>query len=304
MAYKEQFTLPIIPPFRLGLTVWALRRRQKNLIDQWDSKQYKRALVIKDSAILMIVEQKNEKEIVITTKSSKKLQTTKPVVTNILQKMLGMNSNLDAFYNIAKKDKHLASLVDTFKGVKPPRFPTLFEALVNSIACQQVTLDVGILLLNRLSYNYGKKISVDNNSYYAFPRPVDLCIVSEDEIKKLGFSYQKTRALLGISQMLVDKRTMLQDLENEPNEKIVGILTQIRGIGRWSAEYALLRGFGRLNIIPGDDVGAQKNLMQLLNLEKRPDYKQIQQLTEKWSPYQGLVYFHLLLGKLKEKNLL
>lgn len=82
------------------------------------------------------------------------------------------------------------------------------------------------------------------------------------------------------------------------------MLTQNWGIGRWSAEYTLLRGFGRLDILPGDDVGAQKNLRELLALEARPTYDQIKLLSQRWQPYAGLVYFHLLLEKLQRKGVL
>ena len=87
------------------------------------------------------------------------------------------------------------------------------------------------------------------------------------------------------------------------NEEIIIFLSNLRGIGRWSSEYVLLRGFGRLDVFPGDDVGAKKNLKQLLELEKLPSYEEIKLLTYKWQPYSGLVYFHLLLEKLQNKNM-
>ena len=60
---------------------------------------------------------------------------------------------------------------------------------------------------------------------------------------------------------------------------IVEYLSRIRGVGRWSAEYVLLRGLGRINIFPGDDVGAQKNLQNFMGLDERPDYEQIKRIT-------------------------
>lgn len=86
------------------------------------------------------------------------------------------------------------------------------------------------------------------------------------------------------------------------NEEIVRHLTKLRGIGRWSAEYALLRGLGRLDIFPGDDVGARNNLQKLLHLQNKPDYEGMSKLTSQWHPYEGLVYFHLLLEKLRQKG--
>jgi DNA-3-methyladenine glycosylase II len=218
--------------------------------------------------------------------------------------MLGLDREIDEFYKLSEKDISLRSLVKSFLGMKPPRFPTLFEALLNAISCQQVTLDLGILLLNRLAEHYGQKFEDEKGIQYAFPRPEDLQYISGEEIKKLGFSYQKARAIKELTQTLLDDSTLFDDLENMTHEEAVVFLSKVRGIGRWSSEYVLLRGLGRLDVFPGDDVGAQKNIQQLLGLNKRPNYEEIKQLTAKWQPYAGLVYFHLLLDKLQKKNLL
>ena len=86
--------------------------------------------------------------------------------------------------------------------------------------------------------------------------------------------------------------------------ELIRYLSNIRGIGRWSSEYVLLRGFGRINVFPGDDVGAQKNIKELFNLNEKPDYEEIKKLTSHWNPYAGMVYFHLLLNKLEKERFL
>ena len=72
-------------------------------------------------------------------------------------------------------------------------------------------------------------------------------------------------------------------------------LTQLRGVGRWIAEYAVLRGFGRLQVFPGDDVGAQKRLAHWLGRSRPLDYAGVARAVAPWQPYAGFVYFHLLL---------
>jgi DNA-3-methyladenine glycosylase II len=88
------------------------------------------------------------------------------------------------------------------------------------------------------------------------------------------------------------------------NEEAKTSLSSMRGVGRWTAEYVLLRGLGRLDTFPGDDVGAQKNLQQLLHLEEKPPYEKVKELTSPWQPYAGFVYFHLLLDKLEKQGVL
>lgn len=69
--------------------------------------------------------------------------------------MLGLNHDLAPFYKLPKSDPRLAPLAEEFHGLKPQRFPTVFEAVVNGIACQLLSLLVGLLLLSRLAHEYG-----------------------------------------------------------------------------------------------------------------------------------------------------
>ncbi len=300
--------LVVIPPFRLDLTVWTLRRRQKNTIDQWDGQHYTRAVVLGYKPVKMTITQvgtadKPRLHVILQSQEalSDKVQEHARL---LMQKMFGLSVDLQPFYRLAEHDAVLSPLVTQFKGVRPPRFPTVFEALINSIACQQVSLDVGILVLNRLTENFGLKIVDSGTTLYAFPRPEDLLDVPEEAIKKLGFSYQKARFIKGLAYAVASGDIDLEHPETASNEQAISYLSAIHGIGRWSAEYTLLRGLGRLDILPGDDVGAQKNLQQLLALEERPNYDQIKELAERWQPYAGLIYFHMLLEKLHAKGLM
>ncbi len=79
-----------------------------------------------------------------------------------------------------------------------------------------------------------------------------------------------------------------------------GRLTDRRGIGRWTAEYVMLRGLGRLQIFPGDDVGAHNKLRRFFDIDTKLDYDNVKLLVARWQPYAGMVYFHLLLESLAE----
>ncbi len=297
------FILHPVHPFRLDYTVWALRRRSKNIIDQWNDTRYTRLFFIKNQLIKVSVEQKNEKEILVST--NKKInQQIKVELIKLLEIMLGLNCKLQGFYRIAKQDPHLAPLMLQFKGLKPPRFPSIFEALVNAISCQQLSLDAGLQIQNRFAQYIGKSMCDNEGTFYAFPIPKDVAKCSVAELRKLGFSTNKCKTLIDLSSQINVDETLFDDLENKTNDEIVKFLCQFRGIGRWSAEYVLLRGLGRIEMFPGDDVGASKNLQLLLHLKTKLDYQQISKITKKWFPYAGFIYFHLLLQKLNNKGLL
>ena len=300
---STSFILHPVYPFRLDYTVWALRRRSKNIVDQWDGEYYRRLFFIEDQLIKVTVEQKSTNEILVST-NKKISQKIKVELIRLLEMMLGLNRKLLDFYRLVKHDTHLFHLVIQFKGLKPPRFPSIFEALVNAISCQQLSLDAGLQIQNRFAQHIGKKMSDHNGTFYAFPIPEDVEKCSVAELKKLGFSTNKCKTLIDLSSQIIADATLFDNLENKTNDEIVKLLCQFKGIGRWSAEYVLLRGLGKIEMFPGDDVGASKNLQLLLHLKTKLDYQQISKITKKWYPYAGFIYFHLLLQKLNKKGLL
>jgi DNA-3-methyladenine glycosylase II len=194
----------------------------------------------------------------------------------------------------------LGPLARRFRGLKPPRFLTVFEALVNGIACQQITLTQGIRLLNRLAERCGPSIAVGDAPAPAFPRPEDLAGLEPEALRKLGFSGQKARALIELSGAAAAGRLDLERLASLDDAAAVAELCRLRGVGRWTAEYVLLRGLGRVHLFPGDDVGARNNLQRWLGLSGPLNYEGVRQAVTRWQPYAGLLYFHLLMDRLAE----
>jgi DNA-3-methyladenine glycosylase II len=302
---QESFLVQPLAPFRLDLTVWALRRRATNRIDRWDGTHYTRVLVVDSVPVKVSISQQradDHPELLITMLSSAPVESAR--VKEALQRMFGFRVDLTGFYTLAHKDTMLAPLAQKFLGVKPPRFPSLFEALLNAFACQQVSLDVGIVLLNRLTETYGVKFEQGPAVFAAFPEPATIASASAEDIRALGFSHQKARAMIELATALVEQRRDFSLLEEMGNEAACVSLSSMRGVGRWTAEYVLLRGIGRIDTFPGDDVGAQRNLQQLLHLEQKPTYEHIQAIILPWRPYAGFVYFHLLLEKLSQQGVL
>ncbi|MGH7139473.1 MAG: DNA-3-methyladenine glycosylase family protein [Pirellulales bacterium] len=296
-----RFYLTPVPPFRLDLTVWTLRRRVENAVDRWDGETYRRVLPFGAGAAEVAVRQTRtpecpKLEVRVTGVSTP--SATKSSITAALERLLGLRIDLADFYRFASSDPRLNLLATTFRGMKPPRFPTAFEALVNAIACQQVTLTLGIQLLNKVAASYA--LSIDGGAMHAFPRPTDLADRHPDDFRRLGFSRQKGRAIIELAQSVASGGCDLESFADLDDTTAVERLRGLRGIGRWSAEYALLRGLGRTHIFPGDDVGARNRLQRLLKLRRELDYPAVAQRLHRWRPYAGLVYFHMLLDGLAE----
>lgn len=304
MMPSFSFEMEAVPPFRLDFSVWALRRRPYNIIDRWDGETYRRVLVIQDIPLEIAVFQpdKSDTTLQVSVSGADPTDKLKSTIVGVIETMLGTRRDCTGFYKIASRDDNLYSLSNRFKGLKPPRFPTVFEALVNGIACQQLSIEFGITLLNRLTKAVGKSLTLDSGIVYAFPSPHEVSLLTDEDLRGMSFSKQKARALFELARTMIDSGLGIEDSAELSNEKVSEKLQELRGVGRWTAEYVMLRGLTRLDVFPGDDVGAQKSLQNWLDLPTRPSYDEVNQAMKPWYPYAGFIYFHFLLAGLADKG--
>ncbi len=299
---RVQYRVKPAPPFRLDLTVWALRRVPDNIIDRWDGETYQRTLVHRGELFEVSAAQSGTPDdpwVVVSAAGDLPEHELKTAATAALERLFGLRVDLGDFYRLAAQDERLGRLVERFRGVKPPRFPTVFEAAANGIACQQISLRVGITLLNRLCLAYGRTPA--GGGGHAFPQPADLAGLAVEDLRALGFSRNKARALIELSSAITGVLD-LERLDRQASDDVLALLQQLRGIGRWTAEYILLRGLGRLDVFPADDIGGQGKLQRWLGLSDKPDYRSVRELLAPWARYSGLIYFHLLLNSLAESG--
>jgi len=296
----RSFIVRPVPPFRLDLTAWALRRRPRNVIDRWDGLTYRRVISIGGEPVEVAVRQSGssaEPRLIVNTTPSLTRAADRRQIRSSLDRLLGLRVDLAGWYRLAAPER--------FRGVKPPRFPTLFEALINAFACQQLSLEVGLELLNRLAARRGARIHAGDVDHYGFPTPASLAAARPAQLRVLGFSGQKVRAINDLSRAIARGQLDIEELRGEADEvQLRARLLELRGVGRWTLEYVLLRGLGRLDVIPGDDVGAQNKLAAWLGRRRPLDYDDVHQLAERYYPYAGLVYFHLLLDGLEQRGVL
>ena len=293
------FELRPRPPFRLDLTASALRRREQNRIDMWDGQTYRRALSVSGTAYEVSVTQAGSEarphlEAVVS--GTRVGQAAEAAARSALSRLLGLHLDLADFYARAARDSALDELAQQFRGVKPPRFPTIFECLLNAVACQQLSLAAGLTLLSRLSATAGTAAG----ALHAFPTPVDVLRVSRSTLQRLGFSERKAETILQLANAAAAGELELSVFDQLDDAAAIEALVQRPGIGPWSADYVLLRGLGRLHVFPRGDSGALNGLRRFLvgtELEGDPEAA-----LERWAPDAGMVYFHLLLRGLEQRK--
>ena len=306
----NRFSLDIepAPPFRLDLTAWALRRRPDNLVDRWDGATYRRVLVLDSGEPFEVaVTQASPPEaprLRVSVHGAERNEDVTRQAVSSLERLLGINLSLDGFYRLAEGDDRLKPVADQFRGFKPPRLLSPFEALVNAIACQQLTLTMGIRLLNSLVETYGLALRTDDGIFHAFPRPQDLANADIEELRRMKFSYQKARYITGLARSIVEGEFDLDEIDSLDDQNAMERLCSLKGVGRWTGEYFLLRGLGRTHIFPADDVGARNHLQRWLGLPEKLNYEAVHEVIRPWKNFGGLIYFHLLLKSLSEKSVI
>ena len=281
-------------PFSLTLTSWLLKRSVKNGIDMISDKTYCRVLTLREPVLVKVTQ---DSRIVVEASGEEAER-----AVEIVERMLGTHVDLTRFYEISQAHPVLRDMVRRFLGAKPVVFPSLFEAVINAITCQQISLDACLSILTRLTITFGDKVYLDNLTAYGFPRPETL-INAKQELRKIGYSERKATYIGEVATKFASGEIQEERLRNASNEDVIELLGELKGIGRWSLDYILLRGLGRLNVFPTGDAGAQNKLRRYFNLSAS-DTEHVKRSLEPWSEYAGLIYFHLLLASLDEKGVL
>lgn len=303
-----RLVINVSSPFRLDYVVWALRRRAHNEVDRFDAGCYRRVLCLAGEPAEVTVRgdpAAGRPTLIAEVRgpSGPARRAAAAEVGPVLESTLGLTADLDGFYRVAAGDARLNSLAARFRGMRPPCFPTVFEAVVNAVACQQLSLDVGIHLLSRLARRFGPAVP-GPVTRYGFPAPAQLAGVEPAELRALGFSTAKARAITSVAGQVAAGALDLEALRDADDDLAISALLGLPGIGRWSAEYVMLRGLARYHVLPGDDVGARNNLRRRFGLAEDAGYDTVARLARRWQPYAGLVYFHLLLDALAARGYL
>lgn len=305
-AHAARPILHINSPFRLDYVAWALRRRPHNEVDRLGTGSCQRVLCLARKPAEVTVRRESAAPGPVLTvelrgPAAAAMPAAAAAALPILERMLGLRADLDGFYQVAAADPRLNVLAQRFRGMRPPCFPTVFEAVVNAVACQQLSLDVGIHLLNRLARRFGPAVPGPVTAH-GFPAPNRLAAAAPEELRALGFSFAKARTIIAIAGRMTSGTLDLEGLRDAEDGKAMETLLGLPGIGRWSAEYVMLRGLARYQVLPGDDVGAQNNLRRHFGLPEDAGYDAVARLSRQWWPYGGLVYFHLLLDSLARRG--
>lgn len=124
------------------------------------------------------------------------------------------------------------------------------------------------------------------------PSPHNVARLSVEELRSAGVSPQKAGYLLDLANRVVADEVRLRDIGRLSDEKVIAELTQIKGIGRWTAQMFLMFSLGRLDVFPHDDLGVRSAIRNLYGLDELPDKTTSHQIAEPWRPYASVASWY------------
>jgi DNA-3-methyladenine glycosylase II len=186
-------------------------------------------------------------------------------------------------------DPVMAERMARYRGLRILTIPDPFEALVWAILGQQIKVAFAARLKRVLIEAYGEAVEVDGRRFWLFPPPERLVDVTPEILRPLQVSRQKAVYIRELARSELD----LAALRGMPDDEVVEQLVRIKGIGRWTAEYLLLRGFGRTDAIPAGDMGLRAIIGRLYGIGRNATEAEVRELADAWAPWRGYAAFYL-----------
>jgi len=289
--FGAALTLPVQAPYRLDLTVDALRRLASNTVDVVGADgTFYRALQDERGTEVVAVRECGDGTIEFRA-TGRDAQRWLPAVA----RMLGTQVVLRRWYARVRAIGWLAPLASALRGLKPPRYPTLWEALAHAILFQQISIHAAAAIMRRAVERLGTSVALSGVRCFAFPPPQRWLEASDAVLREAGISANKIAHLRHAACSIVEGNIDETQLEPLPTPEAAQRLCAIRGIGPWSASVVLLRGMGRLDTFPLRDSGVARSLALLAGATHVDQGA----LLDRLGDVRGMLYYHLLLGRMR-----
>jgi len=207
--------------------------------------------------------------------------------------ILGTDQDLAPFYRMAMQDPMLAVLTREMKGMHLTHAISVYEALILTILEQQVHARVAHLLCNLLIQTFGPSVEAAGVTYHAFPPPGVLLTAGMAGLRSIKFSARKAQYILDIAGRVASGELDLEDLRTCPDEDVIHMLTGIRGVGVWTAQWLLIHALGRPDGFPHNDLALQRTLGRLLKNGYSLNPEEALEYSQRWSPFRSYVTTYL-----------
>ncbi len=189
----------------------------------------------------------------------------------------------DAHNHLTASDPVMAEVIDNIGPCTLNRQTNRYRNLVRAIVGQQIS--------GAAARSVFKKLEASVNSKTLNPDAVS--ILTEDELRAVGLSSQKTRYIRDLTDHVLEKRLNLRSLHFKSDEEVVELLTNVKGIGLWTAQMFLMFSLGRPDVLPWGDLGIQVAMKNLYGFESLPSKAKCIEVAQPWRPYATIASWYL-----------
>ncbi|WP_297437041.1 DNA-3-methyladenine glycosylase [Thermococcus sp.] len=200
--------------------------------------------------------------------------------------ILGFDTDLDSFY-AEISDSPFAFLIDEFYGLTVPAAPSPYQALIETIAQQQVSFEFAQRTIANLVRLAGRQAG----DLHTFPSSEKIASLSEEELKRARLGY-RAGYIKSLTELYLAKKLDLE-LWDWDVEEAIKYLTKFRGIGKWSAELFLAYGL-RKNVYPAGDLGLRRGIAKIFGKRvKDVRERDVREVIEPYGKWKGVLAFYI-----------
>ena len=181
-----------------------------------------------------------------------------------------------------RKDPVLADIINSVGDYTLKKRNHHFSVLVESIISQQLATNAAEAIFKRFK-----------NLYPKFPTASEILSTRKSKLRLVGLSGMKIEYLKDLARHIEEGRLDMRSLPKMSDEDVITHLTQVKGIGRWTAEMFLIFSLGRQDVFPADDLGLRKGVQRAFSLPEIPKPKEVERIGERWKPYRTIVTWYL-----------
>lgn len=294
---RIEFELKPERPYSLSRTVARLVRFS-DLVDRMsDEGRYSRCLHLNGELALMTVTQSGSpaRALLHVTLVGDSLDPgrARADAERIIRRSLGVGCPLRRFYSTFRDDPLLASSIRAHHGMSICGGATLFEAIVSSILAQQINLTFAYSIYQSLAQRYGERLEVEGEEFVAFPTPERIARVRHATLRNLKLSNAKAGTIHRMALAFAKRELDAAELDTLEDEAVIERLVAYKGIGRWTAETAMIRGLGRLDVFPAGDLGVVKKIaVEMLGRKGVASEAEMRSFSQQWRPYRSLALIY------------
>lgn len=208
-----------------------------------------------------------------------------------------LERDLAPFNALAERDELLRRHVRRYSGLRMLGNPSLYESLCWAIIGQQITASFAFQLKQRVVRTFGESVLFEGERYYLFPGPEVVANLTIRDMTELKLSQKKAEYLIEVARQTVEgSLTKDQLLAMESIEQAVKRLTAIRGVGAWTANYAVMLCLRDPQAFPIADVGLHRAIQHTLGLARKPTLEEIRRYAVSWEGWEAYATFYLWRG--------